>query len=304
MSKLQHLFLPKSSGIYIIRNSINSNVYIGQASNIYNRVRWHLCELKKGKHPNPKLQRFANKYGINSLSFDVIELVEKDKIRLCEREQFHMDKHPIKFNIAKSSFSTLGVKKSLDERRRMSERLKGKKLTPEEIEIRVAPRRGVKRRPFTEQHKANLSKAKKGRPGRKGVKMPESMRVKLKEIALNRPPVTDEFRKKMSEVTKGENNGMFGVKQSESAREKIRQRQLAFNARKREAEEIVVDKLCGCCGEKKLLKEFHKKVSGKYGVNYCCKKCDYEKTKQWKENNRQKARDYARNYYHEKIKSA
>lgn len=305
MSKLQHLTLPKSSGIYIIRNSINPNVYIGQASNIYNRVRWHLCELKKDKHPNPKLQRFVNKYGIDNISFAVLELVEKDKIKLCEREQFHMDQHCIKFNIAKSSFSTLGVKKSLEERRKMSERQKGKKQSPEQIRAAAIGRTGVKHSFRTKEHCRKISEARKGKPSPlRGEKMSDEFRAKLRNIALNRPPVTDEFRNKMSKVTSGVNNGMFGVNQSEETKEKIRQRHLSINAKKREAEGVVVDKLCGCCGEKKLLKEFHKKVSGKYGVNYCCKKCDYEKTKQWKENNRQKARDYARNYYHEKIKSA
>ena len=41
---------------------------------------------------------------------------------------------------------------------------KGKKQSPEVIEKRIAPLRGMKRKPFTKEHRENLSKAKTGVP--------------------------------------------------------------------------------------------------------------------------------------------
>jgi group I intron endonuclease len=153
--------IQNTAGIYIIKNSINENVYIGQSAHLYNRLVWHIRELKNNRHPNPKLQRFVNKYGLNCVSFDILEYCEPNKKILCDREQLYMDKYKIKFNIAKSSFSTLGVKKSADERRRMSERRKGIKLSAEHIKAASIARTGVKHSFRTKEHCEKISKAAK-----------------------------------------------------------------------------------------------------------------------------------------------
>lgn len=228
--------ITNEAGIYIIRNTVNTNVYIGQSAYLLNRVKWHLRQLKKNKHANPKIQRFVNKYGIDSISFDVLELCERDKGVLCDREQHYMNQYPIKFNISKSAYSTLGVKKSADERRRMSERRKGVKQTPEQIEAAAAPKRGKKKPPFTEQHKRNLSKAMKGRPAHfKGKTHKPETKELFRQIALSRPPVSDEFREKMKQVTGGEKNGMYGRKHSEETKDKIRQKRIEYNQRRKAA---------------------------------------------------------------------
>ena len=54
------------SGIYIIRNLINGNVYIGSAVRIDSRKRQHLHKLRSGKHENGHLQKAWNKYGEDS----------------------------------------------------------------------------------------------------------------------------------------------------------------------------------------------------------------------------------------------
>lgn len=66
--------------IYLISNSINEKVYIGQTLiDPLDRWQQHLSKLKNKKH-NPKLQHFINKYGIGTLKFEVIEsnLLEED----------------------------------------------------------------------------------------------------------------------------------------------------------------------------------------------------------------------------------
>ena len=44
--------IPKISGIYKITNTINNKVYIGQAQNLYVRVREHLKGYKNNKNNN------------------------------------------------------------------------------------------------------------------------------------------------------------------------------------------------------------------------------------------------------------
>jgi hypothetical protein len=116
--------------------------------------------------------------------------------------------------------------------------------------------------------------------------------------------VTDEFKSKMSVLTSGEKNGMFGRKQSEESRNKIRQKRIEYNERRRLLDEGITEKKCSKCETTKPLSEFNKKKDGRFGLTHLCKKCDYEQSKRWKEQNREKARKYANEYYHSKRKAA
>lgn len=64
----------KLNGIYIIRNTVDSRVYIGECCNFYKRYGRHKSSLLLGKHCNIKLQSFVNKYGIGALEFDILEV--------------------------------------------------------------------------------------------------------------------------------------------------------------------------------------------------------------------------------------
>ena len=101
------------SGIYIIKNTINDKVYIGTAVCIKQRFIGHKNQFKKQVH-NDRFQNFVNKYGFNTLIFEVIEYVN-DKEKLIEREQYWIDyyeswKSKKGFNICKIAGSTFGVK--------------------------------------------------------------------------------------------------------------------------------------------------------------------------------------------------
>lgn len=74
----------KRSGIYLIKNKVNSKLYIGKSVNLHRRKYQHLCELKYNKHKNKYLQASVNKYGINNFEFQVIEFCEKDSLSLRE----------------------------------------------------------------------------------------------------------------------------------------------------------------------------------------------------------------------------
>lgn len=78
-----------SSGIYQIKNIINSKVYIGSSNNI--KIRWqkHKALLRHGKHQNSHLQAAWNKYGEDNFIFSIIELCNIDS--LLNREQYFIN---------------------------------------------------------------------------------------------------------------------------------------------------------------------------------------------------------------------
>jgi len=74
-------------GIYKITYIKNKKCYVGSSTNIENRWKNHINNLKKGNHPSKGLQNVYNKHGLNSLKFEVIEEVQC-KDNLIEREQY------------------------------------------------------------------------------------------------------------------------------------------------------------------------------------------------------------------------
>lgn len=65
----------KKSGIYIIKNTLDDRVYIGSTNNFRERFRSHRNKLKIGKNASLYLQNFCNKYGIDKLNFEVLEII-------------------------------------------------------------------------------------------------------------------------------------------------------------------------------------------------------------------------------------
>ena len=80
---------PKTSGIYMIRNSQNGKCYVGQSDNVKRRVEAHERALRHNIHYNQYLQRSWNKYGYKNFEFVLLE--ECDKASLDEREIFYID---------------------------------------------------------------------------------------------------------------------------------------------------------------------------------------------------------------------
>jgi len=75
--------------VYILKNTKNNTVYIGCSCNIKRRFIEHKSKLKKGYHPCRKLQKIADKYGVDCF---YIEPIEKcTKINSYIIEQKHMD---------------------------------------------------------------------------------------------------------------------------------------------------------------------------------------------------------------------
>ena len=71
-------------GIYKITNQINGKFYIGQAEDIYYRLRTHFWA--QGDHHNSAIDAAIHKYGLNNFTLDILE--ECPKELLNEREKY------------------------------------------------------------------------------------------------------------------------------------------------------------------------------------------------------------------------
>jgi len=71
------------SGIYMIRNTVNDKVYIGQSRDIKNRFSCY----KSGCH-NKHLQRAFNKYGFDKFEFVIIDKCETSEMN--DKEKFYI----------------------------------------------------------------------------------------------------------------------------------------------------------------------------------------------------------------------
>jgi len=177
----------KISGIYKIQSKIKpERIYIGSAVNIKNRWNNHLKALRKGIHNN-KLQRHYNKYGEADLQFSILlGCGEED---LLKTEQYFLDSYNPYFNICRKAGSVLGCKWKLSEetKKKMSNSRMGFKASKETRtkQSNAAKKRGSNNKgkhwKLTNEQNICKSKRQKGR---------------------ERPPITEETRRKMSEAQK------------------------------------------------------------------------------------------------------
>lgn len=132
-----------NSGIYTITNNTNGHRYVGSSVDLKKRFRDHHHYLRNEKHDNSHLQRAWIKYGHLAFKFQILFYCDPE---MCITfEQMAMDALRPEYNIAPIAGSCLGVKfgpHSEETRARMSEAQKG--------------------RVFSEEHRAKLSVAGKG----------------------------------------------------------------------------------------------------------------------------------------------
>ena len=158
--------IPNKSGIYQIRNLVNSKIYVGSAVNLHKRALSHFNALKRNAHANKKLQGAYNKYGLDKLVFEVLEYVEKDT--LLEREQYYIDT----LNAVNEGYNICPVAKHTVDW----------VWTPAQRKSRCGAGNPMYGKHHSEEHKKRISDAEKGRiPWNKGRKMTESERLQVRE---------------------------------------------------------------------------------------------------------------------------
>lgn len=103
--------------IYKISNNINNKIYIGSSRKFNIRCNQHKFHLIKGTHHSNILQNHVNKYGFESLKFEIIE--QCDSLNLINREQYYIDLLEPFFNIRRIAESNFGLKRTDEQKKRM-----------------------------------------------------------------------------------------------------------------------------------------------------------------------------------------
>lgn len=142
------------SGIYTITNLVNNKIYVGLATDIYDRFTTHLNNLRNKTHRNCHLQLAFDKYGESNFEFDI--LIECSKDILFSEENYwcnllntHNDRfgynirptspngkykisEETKIKIGKANKGKgLGKTLSLETRQKMSNSFRGRKMSKE-----------------------------------------------------------------------------------------------------------------------------------------------------------------------------
>lgn len=206
---MQNNILPsdcKKSGIYIITNTVNKKVYIGLAVSLKRRYDSHRAALINQRHSNALLQRFCKKYGIDALSFSVLETCQKED--LASREVYYITLHnAIKkgFNIcAGGSLGSTGRVFSKKSRDKMSKKaLMRSHVTAAANAARVWSEESRKKASITaSKRKASEETRRKIGAASKGHVKSEQTLAKMRAINTGKV-MSEESRRKMSLAQKG-----------------------------------------------------------------------------------------------------
>lgn len=117
-------------GVYKITTIHNKEFYIGSSVYLRGRKYDHFSSLKANKHSNRHLQNVYNKYGRENLIFEYLSNCPNED--LIELEQLIIDDLNPYYNIRKiAGGSALGLKRTKETCEKISNSLKGKKLSDE-----------------------------------------------------------------------------------------------------------------------------------------------------------------------------
>lgn len=164
-----------ASGVYKIENILTGNVYIGSSVSMESRWRGHRYSLRRGDHHSKYLQRSWNKHGERAFRFSVLLICEEKNLIMYE--QACIDALQPEYNSLIAAGSPAGVPKSEDTRKKISEALKGRRVSDESRgRMREAAKHKRQPPPLTEESKRKISLAK---IGKKRPEFTESHRARI-----------------------------------------------------------------------------------------------------------------------------
>ena len=76
----------KICGIYKITNAITGDFYIGSSKNVKRRWREHKKPSTWKRFPNNQLYKDMQKYGLDKFVFEILEVVEPEKLKETEQQ--------------------------------------------------------------------------------------------------------------------------------------------------------------------------------------------------------------------------
>lgn len=194
-----------NSGIYALVNKRNGKKYIGRSVNLHKRKTTHLWLLENNKHFNIHLQRAWNKG--DRFDFKIIEECPVDQLN--QREIYWISKYKTMddgYNLCEGGGTTTGYHFTEETKRKISEKQRGRKCSPEEIKRRTESRkRHLNEDPeFRKTYFEKLSQnAKKSGGWNRGIPCPEWKKRQVSEKLKGRY-VSSEHKEKLRELYSGE----------------------------------------------------------------------------------------------------
>ena len=76
----------KISGIYKITNTVTGDFYIGSSKNVKQRLAAHKCQSTLAQCPNNPMYLDMRKYGVDKFVFEILEVVEVEKLKEIEQQ--------------------------------------------------------------------------------------------------------------------------------------------------------------------------------------------------------------------------
>ena len=146
-----------NTGIYILENLLNGNIYVGSSKNLNRRKAQHLCALRNDYHHNLHLQSAFNKYGEENFVYRVLIICDVENLLFFE--QLLLDKYKPQYNKREIAESNYGYKHSKEARKNMSDAHIGNK-NPHNKEWREKMSKILKGRPLSKEHRNKLSSAR------------------------------------------------------------------------------------------------------------------------------------------------
>jgi len=162
------------TGVYLIRNVLDGTIYVGSTTKSFHvRCQGHFHALRAGKHNNRHLQAAFKKYGEDAFVFIIWEFAD-DVRDILACEQYWMDWYRANgrvYNILPRAGTTkgqIGHPFNDEQKRRMSEKLTGRKL-PREHKENIAAF-------WTTEERIAQSERKKGKKFKDTTKMSAARR--------------------------------------------------------------------------------------------------------------------------------
>ncbi len=190
-------------GVYVII-APSGRRYVGSSVNVEKRWSAHRVALRSGAHHCVALQRAANKYGVDSLQFALIETC--DRAELLVREQHHIDALSARrrYNSALTAGSLMGYPTTAETRAKQSRAKLGKRKSDE-----TRRRMSAYARARSAAHTARLAAAQTGKSATLAT------RAKQRAAKVGKPQTEDHVRRvqqALQQVVRKDNKvGVRGV---------------------------------------------------------------------------------------------
>lgn len=156
--------LVNQSGVYAIYNPATSIYYIGSSVNLWKRINNYRQAHYVSTYPDLPICQALVEYGFNNIIIMVLQYTTRENATV--QEQKFLDAYKLYYNVDSIASSPQGRRHSEETKEKMRAAKLGTKVSPEALEnMRASWKDRGKGIPKSEDHKAKISAAIKGKPG-------------------------------------------------------------------------------------------------------------------------------------------